>query len=723
MNTSFDPSGLRFLHIHSFYPDVIQHLYRRIPGLAASDFSTQTQAVLKDGFSSSHIFVEDLTDMGFETHFIVADNGYAQKQWLKENKPAFLKPETSLMEIVALQIETLKPDVIYTCDPVRFDSRFFNALGHKARLLMGWRGANIHDGMDWSSFDVILSGLPGLLEQAPKLGARNTAFFFPGFPTEIYSIVEKEEERFDVVFSGSWTTGQHSERNQMLTHVADHSTSPGQPYTCVYYLNSGQEVLPPSVQQVALPPRFGISMHKALKRGRIVLDGRANHTFNQSGTSIDIGGQETVNMRLFEATGQGSFVLTQHLDQIDRYFEPGSEIETYRSHDELLEKVRYYLNHPAERIAIAKKGQLRCMEQYNRRQRAQAFAEIIGKHLSVSSTLSVQTGPEGKAMEAEWAPQPTQSVELLLQKAIDNYKKGQYDTSFHAANEAKSFRIPILNIDYLRAACLMHLGKPFDAREALREELHYFPGNESAQKLLDEVLKHAPDTHRIEDSEFQELHQLVRPHTMMPEARLYMLYRLAREICTRDLPGNFVECGVARGGSTAMLGLVIKRYSSRPRHLFSFDSFEGMPEPSEFDTQNGIPADDTGWGTGTCAGSLEGVQHICDSLDISEHVSLIKGYFEDTLAPNKAAIGAISLLHLDADWYSSTKTILNELYDQVIPGGLMQYDDYGCWEGCKKAVDEFQMERDLSFKLQHVPGDQQGMWMQKTQDEVVPEHV
>ena len=721
MNTSFNPSGLRFLHIHSFYPDVIQHLYRRTPGLADNDFKSQTQAVLKDGFSSSHIFVEDLSDMGFETHFIVPDNVYAQKQWVKENKPAFLNSESSLLDIVALQIETIQPDVIYTCDPVRFDSRFFKALTHQASLLMGWRGANIHDGMDWSSFDVILSGLPGLLERAPELGARDTAFFFPGFPESINAHIENETERFDVVFSGSWTTGQHQARNQMLTHVADQGATTGQPFTCVYYLNSGKEALPASVQHVALPPRFGLSMHKALKRGRIVLDGRADHTFTRAGTRIDIGGQETVNMRLFEATGQGSFILTQHLDQLGRYFEPGSEIETYRSQDELIEKIRFYLDHPEERRAIAERGQQRCLKDYNRRQRAEAFVEIIRKHFPLSAPI--ETEMNQKTAKSAWTPQPTQSVELLLQKAIDNYKTGKYDSSFHAANEAKSFRIPILNIDYLRAACLMHLGKPFDAREALREELHYFPGNESAKKLLAEVLKHAPDTHRIEDPEFQELHKMVRPHTMMPEARLYMLYRLAREICTRDLPGNFVECGVARGGSTAMLGLVIKRYSNRPRRLFSFDSFEGMPEPGEFDTQNGVAADETGWGTGTCAGSLEGVQQICDTLDVSDHVTLIKGYFEDTLAPNKTAIGPISLLHLDADWYSSTKTILNELYDQVIPGGLMQYDDYGCWEGCKKAVDEFQQKRNLSFQLQHVPGDQQGMWMQKTATEVVPQHV
>ena len=354
MNTSFTPSGLRFLHIHSFYPDVIQHLYSRTPGLANTDFVSQTKAVLQDGFSSSHIFVEPLSDMGFETHFIVPDNPYAQRRWVLDNNPASLNSDAGLMEIVAAQIEAIQPDIIYTCDPIRFDSRFFRSLTHKPALLMGWRGANIHAGIDWSMFDVILSGLPGILEYALQLGARNTEFFFPGFPVNIIEEVKNEHERFDVVFSGSWTTGQHQGRNQVLNHVAKHATSSGKPYSCVYYLNSGQQELPPPVQRVALPPRFGLAMHKALKRGRIVLDGRATHTFKTEDTLIDIGRQDTVNMRLFEATGQGSFIITQHLDNLNQFFEPGTEIETYQTQSELLEKIQFYLDHPEEREAIAK---------------------------------------------------------------------------------------------------------------------------------------------------------------------------------------------------------------------------------------------------------------------------------------------------------------------------------------------------------------------------------
>ena len=304
-------------------------------------------------------------------------------------------------------------------------------------------------------------------------------------------------------------------------------------------------------------------------------------------------------------------------------------------------------------------------------------------------------------------------INELLQSAIDTFNKHQYEEAFQIASQAKAYRRPILNVDFFRAACLMHLGRPLDAREALREELHYFPTNTNAAKLLKDVLQAAPDTYLIRDPEFKEIYTRIRPYTMVPEPRLYSLFKMAKAACEDDIPGNFVECGVARGGSTVMLAIVIKRYSKRPRHHFGFDSFEGMPEPTEYDTQNGVAANETGWGSGTCSAQLERVQEVCKLLDVNQYVTLVPGYFEQTLAPWQPKINQVALLHLDADWYTSTHTILDTLYDSVVKGGFMQFDDYGCWDGCRKAVHEFQDRKRIAFDLQDISGDQQGKWMRK----------
>ncbi len=304
-----------------------------------------------------------------------------------------------------------------------------------------------------------------------------------------------------------------------------------------------------------------------------------------------------------------------------------------------------------------------------------------------------------------------------LRQAIDWFRQSLYEDAFQALANAKRLRAPVENIDYFRAACLLHLGRPIDAREALREELHYFPGNVHAAKLLEELLQKLPDAATIADPEFEELYPRIRPHTMLPEARLYSLFTLAKRACVENRPGHFVECGVARGGTTLMLGLIIEKYSEkgnkRPRHHFAFDSFSGMPDPSIYDTQNGVEAQATGWGAGTCAGSLETVQALCDDAGVGNRVTLVPGFFEDTLAAWTDRIGQISLLHLDADWYTSTLTVLTHFYPLVTPGGLLQFDDYDCWDGCRKAVDEFQLTHTLDFPLQAIEGDNQGVWMQK----------
>ncbi len=174
-------------------------------------------------------------------------------------------------------------------------------------------------------------------------------------------------------------------------------------------------------------------------------------------------------------------------------------------------------------------------------------------------------------------------------------------------------------------------------------------------------------------------------YTMLSEARLYSLFCHAKEICVQNRPGNFVECGVAAGGSSALLACVIKKHSRRPRRLFSFDSFEGMPAPTAEDRHQGQAAEATGWGTGTCSAPESSLRRICTELGVWDIVTPVSGYFQDTLPGMRDKIGMIALLHLDGDWYESTRAILNNLYDRVLDDGFLQVDDYGHWEGCRKA--------------------------------------
>jgi predicted O-methyltransferase YrrM len=325
------------------------------------------------------------------------------------------------------------------------------------------------------------------------------------------------------------------------------------------------------------------------------------------------------------------------------------------------------------------------------------------------ATWKQQFSEERSIFPARLPAQKEAPTQQLIQQANQALKDNQNETAFKLLNQAKSLKQPAEGLDYLRAIYFMRANQLEAAIQALNEELRYFPNNETAKNLLKEILEQTTqNTGIIEDPEFQELLQIVRPHTMLSEARLYSLFSLVKRICRENIAGNIVECGVAGGGSTALMAVIVKRYSKQPRWLYAFDSFEGMPPPTERDKHEGIAADDTGWGTGTCAAPEANVRQLCSQLGVADIVKTVKGYFQETLPKMRSWVGMISLLHIDGDWYESTQTILENFYDKVGNNCLIQIDDYGYWEGCRQAVTEFEHQRQIKFNFNRI--DDTGVW-------------
>ena len=460
-------------------------------------------------------------------------------------------------------------------------------------------------------------------------------------------------------------------------------------------------MIPAQVEKFNYGPRFGRSMYKALRSGRIVIDARATHEIvDHNGRRIvDLAGNETANMRMFEVTGCGSFLLTEYYENLREYFKPGIEIETFRNREELIDKIHYYLANPEKREKIAKNGQQRCLDQYTMKNRAVDLDRLIRKHLG--SKLLPQLPERNPAYE----------IKQRSEKLLENDK---YSEAFKLVIKAKSLKVPVNGLDYLRAMCFVRMNNFGNALEALREELRLFPENREAILLFDKLSDLvASADFVVDDSEFNDVLKVVKPYTLLSARRLYSLFNLTKQVCDSDLPGNFVECGVAAGGSTALLAYMIKSRSKRLRKIYAFDSFEGMPAPTAADTHQGIPAEDTGWGSGTCYATETSVREICRALNVSDIVEPVKGYFQETLPHTKNQIGPVALLHMDGDWYDSTKVILANLYDHVISDGFIQVDDYGHWDGCKKAVKEFEASRNTCFKI--FPIDGTGVWFKKTE--------
>jgi hypothetical protein len=196
----------------------------------------------------------------------------------------------------------------------------------------------------------------------------------------------------------------------------------------------------------------------------------------------------------------------------------------------------------------------------------------------------------------------------------------------------------------------------------------------------------------VSPSEFSRLYRRVRRRTMCSNARLRGLYHGVKYVVDRGIAGDFVECGCALGGSAALIGLTLRQLHAS-RRLWLFDTFEGLPAPTVHDPDFEVAS----MFTGTCMGTLEEVRDLFRQLKIENEVQFVKGLFQQTLPA--AGLSQIALLHLDGDWYESVKCCLENLYDKVVPGGVIQIDDYGYWKGSRKAVDEFMAARRIHAPL------------------------
>lgn len=207
------------------------------------------------------------------------------------------------------------------------------------------------------------------------------------------------------------------------------------------------------------------------------------------------------------------------------------------------------------------------------------------------------------------------------------------------------------------------------------------------------ILKSGWDS--ISPQEFSVLYRRIRAYTMCSNPRLRSLYQGVRYVLQENIDGDLVECGCARGGSAALIALTLRRYGSR-RQVWLFDTFEGLPAPTSQDPDYEIAK----LITGEFVGTLQEVEALFQRLEIAEDARFVRGLFQNTLPATD--IPKIALLHIDGDWYESVKACLENLYDKVSPGGIIQFDDYGYWKGARKAIDEFLANRGIEAPLRRL---------------------
>ncbi len=198
----------------------------------------------------------------------------------------------------------------------------------------------------------------------------------------------------------------------------------------------------------------------------------------------------------------------------------------------------------------------------------------------------------------------------------------------------------------------------------------------------------------ISDRSYGELIERVKPYTLTSYERIAAMADATRHVARAGIPGAIVECGVWRGGSIMAAALTLLQ-EGELRDLYLFDTFAGMTPPKDCDIDHeGTPAqklypllqnEATG---GWCYASLEDVrQNVLSTGYPEERIHFIKGDVLETIPHGD--LNEIAILRLDTDWYELTLHELTQLYPRLRPGGILIIDDFGYWQGCRKAVLEY----------------------------------
>ena len=197
-------------------------------------------------------------------------------------------------------------------------------------------------------------------------------------------------------------------------------------------------------------------------------------------------------------------------------------------------------------------------------------------------------------------------------------------------------------------------------------------------------------------------------YTMTGRKRLDNVQACVRTVIQDGIEGDLIETGVWRGGTIILMKAALAHYGVRGRIVWAADSFEGLPR-----ADNAIDRVDASYNLSGFEYLQVSLEHVRDNVArfglLDDDVRFLKGWFADTLPA--APIERLAVLRLDGDMYASTRDALLPLYPKVSSGGFVIVDDYHSWPGCRRAIDEYRAEHEITAPL--VAVDDQAVWWRK----------
>ncbi|MCO6430667.1 MAG: glycosyltransferase [Deltaproteobacteria bacterium] len=354
------------------YEGFLDSLYKSSPELLHAPYETQKNAIILSNFGDSDFYSRGLRNCGWKAENLIINCSPLQSAWARENHC-----EKSAAALLIEQIDRAAPQVVYIQDMHLFSAEFLALIKSKSGLLVG-QIASSPDNLPFTCYDIIISSIPPFVDYFRSQGI--TSYYQPlAFDERVLSSIPHfayGERPIEVSFVGSLSSGAHKDRFDLLQHLAQH--------TPIEFWGLGADSLPQDspIRQRWRGEAWGNRMFEVLGQSKITVNVHAAHVLPCSDSPMSSAAKHYANnMRLFEATGCGSLLITDFKDNLCDLFEPGKEVVAYRSADECEALIKYYLAHPDKAAKIARAGQERTLKQHAYALRLKHTAEILERHL------------------------------------------------------------------------------------------------------------------------------------------------------------------------------------------------------------------------------------------------------------------------------------------------------------------------------------------------------
>jgi hypothetical protein len=355
----------------SYYDGYLDRFYAARPGLSDRPHREQIDTIAADRFGWMPAVVDGLRELGHETDLIVVNARHAQRAWAREHGATF-DEGTWTTAIPREQVRRFEPDVLLIGSMFTYYGEYLRGLRQYARRIAAWNGVPTPPGTDVRGIDLVITSHVNFQRD---LRARGLACerLLPAFDPRVLDDL-KPIGPPDVAasFVGSLTWA-HRSRIELLRRIG--ARLPIDLYVTFPKVTlrslARPRLVPAWLASRPLIARsrgsvFGLDMYRVLARSKLSVNVHLEAAQGLAG-----------NMRMFEATGVGSVLLTEEASNMAELFEPGTEVVTYRNADDLVARMQSLLEHEDERARIAAAGQRRTLRDHAAPVRARQLAEIL----------------------------------------------------------------------------------------------------------------------------------------------------------------------------------------------------------------------------------------------------------------------------------------------------------------------------------------------------------